>query len=79
MRFLLSKLRIFLFFPIPYLSQPLRRLNGFVFDIRALKIELRIKSHRITEDDAGELLKGFALAQDFQNRRIGEKQDQRFV
>ena len=24
MRFLLSKLRIFLFFPIPYLSQPLR-------------------------------------------------------
>ena len=24
MRFLLSKLRIFLFFPIPYLSQPLQ-------------------------------------------------------
>ena len=26
MRFLLSKLRIFLFFPIPYLSQPLYHL-----------------------------------------------------
>lgn len=26
MRFLLSKLRIFLFFPIPYLSQPLNQL-----------------------------------------------------
>lgn len=26
MRFLLSKLRIFLFFPIPYLSQPLFNL-----------------------------------------------------
>ena len=28
MRFLLSKLRIFLFFPIPYLSQP-HRLRQF--------------------------------------------------
>ena len=28
MRFLLSKLRIFLFFPIPYLSQPLQLING---------------------------------------------------
>ena len=26
MRFLLSKLRIFLFFPIPYLSQPLNKM-----------------------------------------------------
>ena len=29
MRFLLSKLRIFLFFPIPYLSQPLFIDEGF--------------------------------------------------
>lgn len=28
MRFLLSKLRIFLFFPIPYLSQPLIAFNN---------------------------------------------------
>ena len=31
MRFLLSKLRIFLFFPIPYLSQPLFDLSGLCF------------------------------------------------
>ena len=29
MRFLLSKLRIFLFFPIPYLSQPLYPFHPF--------------------------------------------------
>ena len=29
MRFLLSKLRIFLFFPIPYLSQPLLCISSF--------------------------------------------------
>ena len=30
MRFLLSKLRIFLFFPIPYLSQPLFNEEGTI-------------------------------------------------
>lgn len=42
MRFLLSKLRIFLFFPIPYLSQPLFYLEEIVNFIGYLKKKMKL-------------------------------------
>ena len=40
MRFLLSKLRIFLFFPIPYLSQPLLLEIEMLFRYKFLIVDL---------------------------------------